>query len=319
MISRLLSGQSGRLVAVMASLVFFTACASGGAANARLVPQAAVRVYDTKTAKFVTFAQLIDAAAQRDFVFFGEQHDDPATHAAEHAVLAAIGEKRPQVIVSLEMFERDVQPLVDQYLAGTISEANFLAGSRPWERYTTDYRPMVELARVHGWPVVASNIPRPLANAVSRGGLAVFDTLNARDKRFIAREHDCPRGDRYFELFSAAMNGHSAGGGPPTATNAAQQQAMTVRFYEAQCAKDEAMGEAIADAWRDAPKGTLVYHVDGAFHSDYGLGTVARAKRRAPTASTLIITAVPVPELAKANPAEHKDKADYIVFTRSPK
>lgn len=302
----------------MASLVFFTACASGGSANARPAPQAAVRVYDTKAAKFVSFSQLVDVAAQRDLVFFGEQHDDPATHAAEHAVLAAIGAKRPQVIVSLEMFERDVQPLLDQYLAGTISEANFLAGARPWERYTTDYRPMVELARVHGWTVVASNIPRPLANAVSRRGLAVFDTLNARDKRYIAREHECPR-DRYFELFSAVMNGHSAGGGPPTAGDAAQQQAMTVRFYEAQCSKDEAMGEAIADAWRAAPKGTLVYHVDGAFHSDYGLGTVARAKRRAPNASVVIITAVPVADLAKADPAEHKDKADYVMFARAPK
>lgn len=108
------------------------------------------------------------------------------------------------MIVSLEMFERDVQPLLDQYLAGTISEANFLAGSRPWDRYTTDYRPMVELARVHGWPVVASNIPRPLASGVSRRGLATFDTLNARDKRYVAREHNCPR-DRYYDLFAEAM------------------------------------------------------------------------------------------------------------------
>ena len=58
--------------------------------------------------------------------------------------------------MTLEMFERDVQPLLDQYLAGNISEKNFLDGARPWDRYTTDYRPMVELARVHGWPVIAA-------------------------------------------------------------------------------------------------------------------------------------------------------------------
>lgn len=62
------------------------------------------------------------------------------------------------------------------------------------------------------------------------------------------------------------------------------------------------MGEAIADAWKTAPKGTLIYHVDGAFHSDYGLGTVERAKRRAPSASSIILTAIPVPDLAKIDP-----------------
>lgn len=309
----------GASAIIAAATLFSSACVTGGKApDANPTPSAAVRVYDTKAARFIPFSQLIENVSQRDFVFFGEQHDDPATHSAEFAVLAAIGEKRPQVVVSLEMFERDVQPLLDQYLAGTISEANFLAGSRPWERYTTDYRPMVELARVHGWRVIAANIPRPLANAVSKGGLKILDTLNARDKRFIAREHDCPR-DRYFELFSVAMGGHAAGGGPPTASNASAAQQMTVRFYEAQCTKDEAMGEAIADAWKAAPKGTLIYHVDGAFHSDYGLGTVARAKRRAPEASTVVLTAVPIADLSKADPKDHKDKADFILFTRAPR
>jgi hypothetical protein len=108
--------------------VFSTACASGGARTA--VPSGAaapaLRVYDSKANRFIPFTQLADAAAKADFVFFGEQHDDPATHASELAVLAALGERRPSVVVTLEMFERDVQPLVDQYLAGTISEANFL-------------------------------------------------------------------------------------------------------------------------------------------------------------------------------------------------
>ena len=79
------------------------------------------------------------------------------------------------------------------------------------------------------------------------------------------------------------------------------------------------MGEAIADAWKTAPKGTLIYHVDGAFHSDYGLGTVERAKRRAPSASSIILTAIPVPDLAKIDPATHREKADYVLFTRAPK
>jgi len=162
-------------------------------------------------------------------------------------VLAALGERRPSVVVTLEMFERDVQPLVDQYLAGRISEANFLAGSRPWDRYTTDYRALVELARVRGWPVVAANVPRRLASAVGRRGLALLDTLNAADRRFIAKENICPK-DAYYTKFAQTMTGHSAGGGPPTAGDAAAMAKLTDTFYEAQCVKDEAMGEAIVNA-----------------------------------------------------------------------
>ncbi|WP_411281584.1 ChaN family lipoprotein [Gemmatimonas sp.] len=297
-----------------------SACASGGAGTS--VPMgaaaAALRVYDSKAKRFVPFSQLAAAAAKADFVFFGEQHDDPATHSSQLAVLAALGERRPSVVVTLEMFERDVQPLVDQYLAGTISEANFLAGSRPWDRYTTDYRPLVELARVRGWRVVAANVPRRLASAVGRRGLALLDTLNAADRRFIAREHICPK-DAYYTKFAQTMTGHSAGGGPPTAPDVAAMAKMTDTFYEAQCVKDEAMGEAIVQAWRGAPKGAIVFHVNGAFHSDAGLGTAERARRRAPEAKTVVLSAVPIADVSKANGREHADKGDYILFTRAPK
>ena len=298
-----------------------TACASGGARGGGVpigAAAAALRVYDSKANRFIPFTKLAEAAAKADLVFFGEQHDDPATHASELAVLAALGERRPGVVVTLEMFERDVQPLVDQYLAGTISEANFLAGSRPWDRYTTDYRALVELARVRGWPVVAANVPRRLASAVSRRGLALLDTLNAADRRFMAQENLCPK-DAYYTKFAETMTGHSAGGGPPTAADAAAMAQMTDKFYEAQCVKDEAMGEAIVNAWRAAPKGAVVFQVDGAFHSDAGLGTVARARRRAPEAKTVVLSAVPIADLSKANGKEHADKGDYILFTRAPK
>ncbi|MFO0093102.1 MAG: ChaN family lipoprotein [Gemmatimonadaceae bacterium] len=296
-----------------------TACASGGrAVRAPAEAPAALRVYDTKAKRFESFAQFANTIASNDLVFFGEQHNDPATHAAEHAVLAALGERRSHVIVTLEMFERDVQPMLDQYLAGTISEAHFLAGSRPWEHYTTDYRPMVELARVRGWPVVAANVPRRLASAVSRRGLVLLDTLNAADRRFMAGEHICPK-DAYYTRFAETMKGHGAGGGPPSAADAAAMAQMTDRFYEAQCVKDEAMGEAIAEAWRRAPAGTVVFHVDGAFHSDYGLGTAERARRRAPKAASVVLSAIPVPDLSRPDIAPHTDKADYLLFTRAPK
>lgn len=307
-------------LAFASSLVFSTACASSGrtaTAPTSAASPAALRVYDTKAARFISFDQLIDVAAKTDVVFFGEQHDDPATHSAEAAVLAALGSRRGNVTVTLEMFERDVQPLLDQYLAGNISEKNFLDGSRPWDRYATDYRPMVELARVHGWPVIAGNVPRRIASAVSKKGLAVLDTMNKVERGYSAAQNACPK-DAYYAKFSETMNGHSAGGGPPTASDASAMARMTDLFYEAQCIKDETMGESIANALTKWP-GQLVYQVDGAFHSDSKLGTAARVVRRVPNAKIVVLTGVPVADLSKADPKEHADRADYIMFTRAPK
>ena len=274
-----------------------------------------MQVYDAKARRMIPFSTFADRLAAQQVVFFGEQHDDPATHAAELAVLAALGERRPHVVVTLEMFERDVQPSLDRYLAGTISESTFLGASRPWDRYTTDYRPLVELARVRGWPVVAANVPRRLASAVSRRGLALLDTLNAKDRAFLARDHQCPR-DAYYEKFAETMKGHSAGGGPPTAADAAAMNQMTWRFYEAQCVKDEAMAESIASALTRSPEGTIVFQVDGAFHSDFGLGTAARVRRRLPGAKSVVLSAIPVADPAKGDAKAHEGKADYLVFTR---
>ncbi len=309
---------------VLAGVAVFTACAGNPRATVGASPAAAttttnLRVYDTKAARFVPFSRLARATADVDVVFFGEQHDDPATHAAELAVLAAIGERRERIVLSMEMFERDVQPLLDRYLAGDISEADFTAGSRPWPKYATDYRSLVELARVRGWPVIAANVPRRIASAVSRSGLAVLDTMNATERGYSARDNFCPKGDdTYYKKFVETMSGHGAGGGPPSAADAEAARRITDRFYEAQCIKDETMGESVAAALARSGSGAVVVHVDGSFHSDYGLGTAERTRRRAPSAKTLVIKAVPLADPMTANGSEFAAYGDFILFTRGP-
>jgi len=285
------------------------------AAPAPASARSALRVIQSSSRFQVSFDELIADAARSDIVFFGEQHDDPETHFAEFALLEGIGRQRRRVVLSLEMFERDVQPVLDDYLAGRMTEADFLAKSRPWERYATDYRALVVLARARGWPVVAANVPRPIASAVGRKGLAALDTLSVDSRAWAARTISCPR-DAYYTRFAQEMTGHSAGGGPPTAPDSAQALAMTSRFYEAQCVKDETMGESIALAYERAGVDAIVVHFDGAFHSDYRQGTVARTMRRALNLRSLVITAVPTADPRSALMGENAMKADYVIFTR---
>jgi uncharacterized iron-regulated protein len=277
--------------------------------------QSAFRIVQAASGERISFADLYERAATADIVFFGEQHDDPETHFAEFALLEGIGRRRNHVVVSLEMFERDVQPMLDDYLAGRMSEADFLATSRPWPAYATDYRPLIMLARARGWPVIAANVPRPIASAVSRKGLAALDTLSPASRSWAAREFSCPH-DAYYTRFAAEMTGHSAGGGPPTATDSVQMAAMTDRFYEAQCVKDETMGESIARALARAGSDGIVVHFNGAFHTDFRQGTAARALRRATGARVVVITAVPSSDPLTAPMGDALVRADYVIFTK---
>jgi uncharacterized iron-regulated protein len=272
------------------------------------------RVFDTRRRRFIDLETLISRIAKdADVAFLGEFHNDPGTHVLQAAVLEGVKRRREgKVVLALEMFERDVQPQVNAYLAGSTDEATFLAQSRPWPNYRTDYRPMVEFAKAQSWPVIAGNVPRRLAQVVARRGLVALDSIPESDKPFIARENVCPRNE-YWERFRETM-GDMSGHGMQMSPD--QLEAMVWRTYEAQCVKDEAMAESIINA--RTTHNTLVIHANGAFHSDYRLGTAERVKRRDPRARQIVVSFAPIADLDAANGRERRKLGDYVVFTLAP-
>lgn len=273
------------------------------------------RVVASATREETTFEHMVSRLSRAKVIFVGEQHDDPATHAAEVELLDAIGRSGRPVILSLEMFERDVQGTLDDYLAGRVTEEQFLARSRPWPRYATDYRGLVELAKKRGWRVLAANVPRPMASAVGRAGLAVLDTLSVPGRAHAAAELSCPKDD-YRARFLAETRSHSAGSGPAPQPGDTLPTALAERFYLAQCVKDETMAESIVAALRSAPRNAIAVHYNGSFHSDYGHGAAARVARREPGWRLSIVTAIPARDPALAPVAPNAGRADFLIFTR---
>src|SRR5437867_6531461 len=107
----------------------------------------AYRILHARTGKELTLAHLADELATRDVVFFGEQHDNVVGHQVYAALARLLVERRPDLVIAMEMFERDVQGVVNDYLRGRIDEATFLKHGRPWPHYARDYRPLIELAK----------------------------------------------------------------------------------------------------------------------------------------------------------------------------
>jgi uncharacterized iron-regulated protein len=270
------------------------------------------RVYDTRRQAFSDLEQMLADLAKADVVFVGEQHDDPNTHRLEAAILEGLQRRAVSVTVSLEMFDRDAQASLEAYLAGTTTEEDFLKSSRPWPRYATNYRALVEMARVQHWPVIASNVPHKHAADVAKGGLGVLESLQSEERRWIARDVQCPR-DSYFKRFSDSMKAHPA---PGSEKLSAEDQAASVeRYYAAQCLRDETMAEAIAAGFDRDEKRTVV-HFNGAFHSDFRMGTAERVRRRLGNRRLVVVSILPVKDLDALRPAgDDLERADYLIYT----
>jgi uncharacterized iron-regulated protein len=285
--------------------------AAVSAAQTSYVPE---RVYDTLRQAFSDFEAMLADLAGADVVLVGEQHGDANTHRLEAAILEGLRRRNVPVIVSLEMFERDVQPELDAYVTAGRPEEQFLKGSRPWPRYHTDYRPLVEMARTQSWPVVAANVPRKYASDVSKSGLGILGNLSTADRAFVAADLQCPH-DTYYDRFIASMNDHPIPGTEKLSPD--ERREMNERYYLAQCVKDETMAESIVVrfAGLNGSRGTIV-HFNGAFHSDFGAGTAERVRRRLPDRRVVVVSILPVKDLDALTPAgDDVRRADYLVYT----
>lgn len=258
-----------------------------------------LRIFDAK-GRERSLASMLDELAERDVVLLGETHLDDVTHRFEHAVLEGLAQRRAgKLVLSMEMFERDVQPLLDRYLAGKVDEAAFLAEARPWGNYRPDYRPLVETARIRKLPVVAANTPRPVLRKAAQGATG-YAEARAEHPEWLP-EQIFPASDDYWARVDRTIRGH----GPPGGGD---------RTYAVQNLWDNTMADSIAGAVKAHPEHGVL-HVVGAFHVEEHDGTVAQLRRRTPKLELATLTVVPTTDLARAEPAP--SRADFVVYAQA--
>jgi uncharacterized iron-regulated protein len=221
-----------------------------------------VRIQDETEVSIPDFAKL---ASGTDVLVLGEEHDSDGAHQLQLEIIQELINSGQNIAISMEMFERDCQGALNEYLADRIDEPTFLKKSRPWKNYADHYRPIIELAKQHRLPVIASNTPRNIASKVSKG-----ESIESSLSPFHARKTSAGK-DLYWENFINAMKGHGG----------MEDSDAGRLFFEAQCLKDDTMAESITDFLAThSHRPVLVVHLCGKFHSDYGLGTVSRILTR---------------------------------------
>lgn len=287
----------------------------------------AYRVY-TGAGAPASIDDIVRAMGPVQVVFVGETHDDPTGHMLELELLqraaaayggAAVEPARP-VALSLEFFERDVQLPLDEYLAGLITETSFRADTRPWPRYRTDYRPLVEFAMEHALPVIAANAPRRYVGLVTRQGRTALDSLGPEARALLA---PLPYGkasaayrEQWIATISAVMEQEGMKCGVPVehADAPPGSHANMGNQFDSQVLWDATMAHSIARYLEANPRG-LVLHMVGGFHVERGTGTPEHLEAYRPGTRALIVSLRPVEDVNTFLPAPAGQWGDFVIQT----
>jgi uncharacterized iron-regulated protein len=207
-------------------------------------------------------------------IFIGEEHESRVSHHAELTILKGLAKRDSNLVLALEMFERDVQDIVDAYLKRKISEKKFLKQSRPWPNYLEDYRPLIEFAKKKGMPVIAANIPRRAAAAVSMANEISPDVIG-EDKIYLPKTVYL-KSKEYYRCFASSMEEM------PHFTP--MKGMMVDGLYKAQGLKDAVMAASV-EPFLD--RRTLF--CCGHFHSDFHLGIPYQLRKNHPKLKIAVI------------------------------
>lgn len=254
--------------------------------------QDSIRILD-RTGKEINLQVIVDEAKVKPLLFFGELHDNATGHQLEMKLLQELHKAySKQVILAMEMFEADVQFVIDEYFAGLINQKSFEQESRIWPNYKEDYKPLLEFARENQLKLVASNVPRRYANAVYHKGVNVLSDFPKSSQKWMAPlplKVDTTL-STYREM-SAMLPGHDA-------SNMIYSQAL----------KDATMAYFIVKNWK---KGQVLLHVNGAYHSKNKEGILALLPKKL-QGLTITINSIKEADFQK----EDLNLADYTLVLK---
>ncbi|HXC07194.1 MAG TPA: ChaN family lipoprotein [Bacteroidia bacterium] len=275
------------------------------------ITDANYRIYSVKLQKEVGPDEIIKVMEQADVLFYGEEHNDSVTHYLEQKIFGMMEDQyKEKLCLSMEMFEKDVQPVMNEYLQGFVREKTFLKDARVWRNYR-DYKPLVELAKEKKLEVVCANAPGRYSSLAGRSGQQELLRLPPVSKAWFAPlPYDTATGAYYEKLMKES--GHT--GKKDTVLSKAPPMMGNFNLVQAQSLWDATMAWSVAECLKKN-KGYKVMQVNGRFHSDEGFAVVTQLKKYAPQARTVIISAGREDSFSKPDWDKFKKLGDFVIIT----
>lgn len=144
----------------------------------------------------VASGALIADMAKRDVVLLGEHHDNADHHRWQLQTLAALHAQRPRMVIGFEAFPRRTQPVLDKWVAGSLTTAQLLAEVKwdeIWNVPAELYLPLFEFARLNRIPMAALNVERSLTEAIAAKG---WDAVPEAEREGVSRPAAAPKAYR---------------------------------------------------------------------------------------------------------------------------
>jgi uncharacterized iron-regulated protein len=199
-------------------------------------------------------ADPVPLASAHAIILLGEEHDRAQDHAWQLAVIERLHAAQPQLVLGFEMFPRADQPVLDRWVDGRLSEAEFLAQAdwkHVWGFDPALYMPIFAYARAHRIPMLALNVSSRTIHLVSKQG---FGGVALADREGVSTP--APPSPAYRRELTDIMAEHA---GPKMSPE------RLAHFIDAQLTWDRAMAEAIASQRRREPA-RMVVAIMGAGH-----------------------------------------------------
>lgn len=211
----------------------------------------------------LTHFDVIDRAARARVVLLGERHDRADHHRWQLHMAAALAGRRP-LALGFEMFPARADPILAEWVAGGLSEAEFLTRvdwAACWGFAPELYLPLFRFCREAGVPMFGLNVRRDLVRAVGASG---WDGAPEDLKEGLTRPAPSPAAYRRF-IFELT------GGARPDRKAQSPDDPAFDRFVGAQEVWDRAFASRLAGMLAAAPE-RLAIGIMGMGHVQFGGG-----------------------------------------------
>ncbi len=271
------------------------------------------RIYSVKLDKEVPLNVVAEDLINFDILLFGEEHNDSVTHYLEKTLFALLYDKYgDDLALSMEMFDRDVQPIMNEYLKGFIKEKHFVKDARAWSNYR-DYKPMIEFAKENQIDVVCANAPSRYANLAGRKGQEFLKDLPALSKDNIAPLPYAVAKGKYLEKLTGVSE-HATGTTTDSTKPAPPPSMGGFDLVVAQSLWDATMAYSIAQ-YKKKYKLKKIMQVNGKFHSDEGFAVATQLLNYNPKLKRMIVSTSSDDAFPKIDWSKYKKIGDYIIIT----
>lgn len=256
-------------------------------------------IIDTHTGKVISFAQLMKALSNVKIIYVGEIHTSTEDHHIQQQVAEGLYAQNHSLVLGLEMFPKDTQPVLNRYSNGQLSEQEFLKEvnwQQVWGYPFALYCGILTWARDRHLRIIGLNIPPYIANKIAQGGLS---SLTPAERSQVAAHMDFDN-SQHRQYLKEQFEHH------PKADIKDFQS-----FYEAQLAWEETMSQTLAQTLPSVHRNGQILVLIGMGHVNYRFGVPQRTWDRTHQPYEIIL---PIPINLLDGMIDPK-AADYIWVT----